>query len=442
MKNFINSSPGGTKSVRGSTWQAILLGALLAASVGAQAAGTAAGADITNIARLTYDVSGTPQGPICSSDTGNSTADTNGTCADDSGKTTFRVDNKVDVLVTQSSGTATSVVAGQPVAVTTFTVTNQGNKTQDFALFTANLANGSQVVSGVVGSPFTDNFDATGCTVAMTGTTGAATFSSTGGDHLDALVADEVATVTVTCAIPAAQANGSAAVVYLGATAHTNDGAATLGGALTQSGSNGVLVEDTLFADDAGSDDTTITADPDGLRDATHSARGVFVVATSALTVTKTVTTVCDPLNGQATPFNIPGALVRWSVTVANAPGAGSSATLQNISDALSVNTTFDADFEAGASAANCAAAANSPVAGGAVGSGFRVSCTATVGGTRACDTADVFYTTTSSVDGVDLNGSTVDVDFDLVLPSEAGHNIGELKAGESVTVDFQVFIN
>lgn len=458
MKPFINPSP-----LKGKAWQLTLLGALLAVSAGAQAAGTAAGTDITNIARLSYDVGGTPQGDLCSSDTGNSTADTDGTCTNNPGKTTFRVDNKIDVLVAESDATKTTVVAGQQNAVTTFTVTNQGNQTQDFALTTANLGNGSTAVAGVTGTPFTDNFTAANCTIALASTTGVATFSSTGGDHIDALAPDETATVTVTCDIPAAQADGSAAVVYLGATAHANDSAATLGGALTETVANDPAVEDIVFADDAGSDDITITADADGVRDATHSARDVYSVSTATMTVTKVMATVCDPVNGGNSDlagltgtnvFNIPGAVVRWTLTVANTGSA--SANLNAVADALNANTTFDPDYITGAGgAAGCefaAAGAGTPT--NANGDGVKIvvsnsrNMAGSVGGTTAVPVAGTtsYYTGAPADDGVTVSGAvgseSLGIDFTLALPAGGTYGAGELKAGESITVTFNVGIN
>lgn len=436
MKNFINSSPP-----RERVWQTFLLGALLAVSAGVQAAGTASGTDITNLAKLSYNVGGTPQDEICSSPTGNSTGNggTSGTtCTSGTNgatNTTFKVDNKVDVLVTESGGTATTVVAGQAVATTTFTVKNEGNTTQDFALSVGNLADGTSLFGN------TDNFNATGCTVSNIVIASGAMGTYTAGDqHINALTADSVATVTVTCSIPLGRASNDAAVIYLGATARADNGANTLGAALTESGANGQNTVEIVFADDAGSDDTTITSDPDGLRDATHSARDVYVVSTSALSVAKTMTTVCDPVNGNSTPFNIPGALVRWTITVSNASTAGASATLQNITDALNANTTFNTDFGVGATAGACSEATDVPT--NAAGMGFRVSCNANVGGARACHSAPVFYSTADDNNAADLEGTTVNIDFSQALPAEAGHAAGELKPNESVTVQFQVYIN
>lgn len=441
MKNFINASPPNS-GTRENAWQAILLGALLAVSAGAQAAGTLSDTDITNLAKLSYNVGGTPQNEICSSEVGNtlSNGGTSGTtCTSGSNgasNTTFKVDNKVDVLVAESGGTATTVVAGQAVATTVFTVTNEGNTTQDFALSVANLANGTVLFGN------TDNFTATSCTVSniviSSGTMGTYTALD---QHINALTPDGVATVTVTCSIPLGVVTADAAVIYLGATARADDVTNALGGVLTQSVANGQNTVEIVFGDDAGSDDATIVGSGAGVRDATHSARDVYVVATSALTVTKTMSTVCDPLNGNVTPFNIPGALVRWSVVIANGAGAGASATLQQVSDALNANTTFNTDFGVGATAAACSEATDVPTS--AAGSGFRVSCVANVGGTRACHTTPQFFTTADDNDAVDLEaGPLVNVNYSLALPAEAGHTAGELKAGESVTVQFQVYIN
>ena len=78
--------------------------------------GTASGVDITNTATLAYSVSGTPPTPVPSNET------------------SFKVDNKVNVLVAESGGTVTNVVPGAQDQVTTFTVTNNGNTSQGYNL--------------------------------------------------------------------------------------------------------------------------------------------------------------------------------------------------------------------------------------------------------------------------------------------------------------------
>ena len=191
MKNHNTSSPP--------RLVALLFGAALfgLVSQSALAAGTASATVVTNLAKLSYTVGGVAQGDICSSPTGNTTADDNGVCVSGAFgalNTDFAVDNKVDVLVTEVSTSYTTVVAGQTGALTTFTVTNEGNTTQDFKLDVANLANGTVLFTK------TDNFDGTSCTVSniviASGSMGAYTALD---QHINALTADSSATITVTC---------------------------------------------------------------------------------------------------------------------------------------------------------------------------------------------------------------------------------------------------
>ncbi|MGE5758252.1 MAG: hypothetical protein ACM3W8_05250, partial [Sideroxydans sp.] len=84
--------------------------AMLAVPHSAQAAGTASGTVINNSALL--------QCSLC------------GASGIASGAVSFVVDNKVNATVADSDGAATSVIAGQLAAVTTFSVTNLGNTVQ------------------------------------------------------------------------------------------------------------------------------------------------------------------------------------------------------------------------------------------------------------------------------------------------------------------------
>lgn len=396
---------------------AAVFGLLLMAWSGlAGAAGTLSGTSIANRASLTYEVGGVAQTLIESSPAGNSTP--GATLGAD---TSFVVDNKVDVLVTENGGTYTSVAPGATAQVTTFTVTNQGNTVQDFALAAANLPNGTLLFGG------TDNFDATGCAAYReSNATGGYQVAEDTATYIDELAADVTATVYVVCDIPAGQANNSNAVVSLTATALAGGAATVQGAVLAESGADTPSV-DIVFADDTGTDD--------GNRDAAHSARAAYRVLAAALTVAKTVAVLCDPLNGATNPKNIPGAFVRWTVTVSNAAAAGASATLTQVSDALNANSTFDPDLITGAgAAANCAAGVNPESTSG---SGFRMNVT---GSSRAG--FPKFFTTTLDADGANLNGATVEINYGPAMPVEAGYTAGELKPGESVTVYFNVSIN
>ena len=78
------------------------------------AAGTTAGASITNTATVTYQVGGVAQGSQTASDT-------------------FTVDRKINLTVAEVGTVTTNVVPGQTNAVTTFQLTNNSNEVLDFA---------------------------------------------------------------------------------------------------------------------------------------------------------------------------------------------------------------------------------------------------------------------------------------------------------------------
>ena len=119
---------------------ALLLVGGVAALPQAHALGTAANTSIQNRATISYSVGGNAQTPIESSPTGNSTPGTNAGTS-----TTFVVDNKVDLTVTESGGAATVVNPGQANAVATYIVTNTGNSPQAYQLSVANVAAGANL---------------------------------------------------------------------------------------------------------------------------------------------------------------------------------------------------------------------------------------------------------------------------------------------------------
>jgi methylmalonyl-CoA mutase cobalamin-binding subunit len=378
------------------------------------AGGTASNTTISNQANLSYSVGGVNQADILSDgDLG-----TAGIQA-----TTFLVDKKVDVLVVEANSTFTSVTPGQTGAVTTFTVTNQGNDTQDFALTTANIVGG--VVHGG-----TDNFDATACAVFVeSGATLDYQPLQDTATFIDELAADASQTAYVVCSIPGGQVNGDQANVSLTATTRAAGVAATLGAVLTPTAGANTAGVDTVFADDTGTDDAN--------RDAASSARDAYRIASAILSVSKTATLVCDPVNGTTNPKNIPGAIVRWTVTVSNGAGAGASATLAQVTDALNANTTFDNNLVTGAVvAADCDSATGTPE--DAAGSGFKLDVT---GDTRP-GTYPKFLTTVADPDAGTHAAGTVTIDYSLGLPVEVGYTAGELKAGEAAVVYFNVTVN
>jgi uncharacterized repeat protein (TIGR01451 family)/fimbrial isopeptide formation D2 family protein len=167
--------------------------------------------------------------------------------------------------------------------------------------------------------------------------------------------------------------------------------------------------------------------------------------AASQLTFTKTVTTICDPINGgnptsnpSANPKNIPGAIVRYTLTVANS--GATTVNLATVSDLISSNTTFEPNLVTGAGtvtpAITCNSASGTPESG--AGKGFKLSI---VGGTRTPGNYPKFFTTAAADDAA-TGGPTVTINFAQGLPAEAGYAAGELRAGESVIVYFDVVIN
>lgn len=158
--------------------------------------------------------------------------------------------------------------------------------------------------------------------------------------------------------------------------------------------------------------------------------------AAAQLTFTKTATLICDPFNGTSNQKNIPGAIVRWTMTVANT--GATSVNLTTVSDLLSVNTTFDPNLITGAGgAAGCNSATGTPES--AAGKGFKLSI---VGGTRPAAAYPKFFTTAADADAATLSGATVTINYALGLPLEAGYTAGQLNSGESVVVYFNVTIN
>jgi hypothetical protein len=393
----------------------------------AHAAGTAAGTDINNAAKLDYAVGGINQSQICSSPTGNSTS----TCTN----TTFKVDNKINLLVTTSdSAPGVSAVPGSTTTLT-FVVTNQGNNTQDFAFSTTSGLTGTvgYMFNGGVATTVADTFDPTGCTIYNATNTTAAITSVSG------LAADASVSLKVACAIPLGKVNTDVAAVTLIATAQGAGGAA-----LTESTTNDPTVVDIVFADGTGTNE-------ENARDAKYSARSAFKISTAAITVTKNFVTLCDPAGGDATgtpayvPKSIPGSYVQYTVTIASSNATSVTATLANLSDTLdTTKVTFDTDFINGANAPGnvpgCAStSAPLPNRGTATSTGNSVKVTWS-GGSRTSfgGTTGTKYLTA----GATYSAPTLTVNWAGVLPAEDAYaTAAQLKPGDTLTVVYNVFI-
>ena len=236
------------------------------------------------------------------------------------------VDNRVDLTVAESTTTYVDVVPGATAQVLTFTVTNTGNTTQDFSL------------AAVAGSdPFggTDNFNATGVSVFVE-TNGTAGYQAADNDtFIDELAPDTPITVYIVANIPVAQANGDIAAYTLTATTRDGGSVGAQGNVTANdSGSANTAGVDVVWGDGAG--------DTDAVTDGAFSDTGAYRVVSAALTVTKSVAIISDPFNLAVNPKAIPGATMRYTITVQNT-STTTAATSVVVVDAPPANTTYTA---------------------------------------------------------------------------------------------------
>lgn len=387
-------------------------------ATGAYAAETASGTTISNLATLSYAVGGVNQTNIGSSAAGNTTGA--GTA------TTFVVDNKVNLSLIETSTTPTSVVPGATAQVTTFTLTNTGNTTQGYTFVAANL-------TGTTVFTVADTIDVSNLQVFV---------DSNGNGFYDAgtdtatsvlnLAQNASVKVFVLGDIPVSATNGAQAAVSLTATT-TTAGSAT---AVVQTAGADTAGVDIVFADPSTTANANNTDPGQIARDAKAVANDAYRVASAVISVQKTATVLCDPFNGTTNPKNIPGAIIRWTITVSNSATAGASATLAQVADALDTNTTFDPNLVAPTSAATCSSATGVPTS--AAGKGLSLDVT---GDTRP-GTYPKYLTNAADSDGSTFSSPNETVTYTQAMPAEGTYAAGELKPGEAAVVYFNVTIN
>jgi hypothetical protein len=280
--------------------------------------GAAANSDISNQVTVTYQVGGVAQTPITSA------ADV------------FKVDRKIDLVVTTQDTSAVIVTPGQTNAVTTFSITNNSNATIDFLLAATQQSGGTAKFSG------NDTTDVSNVRVYVE-TNGTAGWQAgdTQATSLAAVASGDAVTVYVVSDVPLAMAQAAQATVIMTATAAsgvtaTTGYAGTGGSAIAQTPAgtpNGKNTMETVFADAQAEAQTS-----DGLRDGRHAARSDYRVDTAQLTVAKYSRVVSDPHSGAASPRAIPGAVVEYCIVVQN-----TSTTVGATS--VSVSDTVNADL-------------------------------------------------------------------------------------------------
>lgn len=279
----------------------------------AHAAGTAASTSVESRATVSYSVAGVSQTPIESSPAGNSTPG-----AGNGASTTFVVDNRIDLTVSELSGSASITSPGQGNAVTAFTLTNTGNSPQGYQLAAVNEA-GSTAFGNV------DDFDVSNLRVFVD-SNGNGTYDA-GVDTVsavDTLAADAAVTVFIVADVPITAANGQFANVQLTARAAVPGTAgATL--AVETTGADDPNIVDIVFGD-AGND-------------ALESMADQYAVQSAALSIVKTATVISDPVNGTTNPKAIPGAVVEYTAVVTNSGAV--AANLVVVDDQVPANATY-----------------------------------------------------------------------------------------------------
>ena len=400
----------------------LALAIALSFSQSAWAAGTASGTTINNLATLNYSVGAVAQPAIGSSPTGNSVgAGTN---------TAFVVDNKINLTVTTVDVAAVSVVPGQTNVVATFTVTNTGNTVQDYSLAALNLASGTTVFSTL------DNFDTGACsTFVESGATAGYQAAQDTATFVDELIADATKTVYVVCAsIPNTQVNGDQANISLTATTATGGTAGSLGAASVQTAGANTAGVDIVFADPSTVANANGTDPGQAARDAIGVARDAFKVVSANLSVTKTVTPICDPFNGNANQKNIPGADVQYAITIANT--GSSPATLSTLADALAATLAFDPRLNSGASPATNCVSGN--VANTLSASGFGAKTGAGTGTPVVAPGS----ATDAVLAGATIAGQNITIDFSTLTTATIGAGTASnLPANRFITVYFNAFV-
>ena len=279
----------------------------------AHAAGTDAGVDINNTVTVDFQVGGVGQTQQSASDT-------------------FQVDRVIRFTLvedtTGSRGGDSSASPNEDDVVTFFTLTNTSNEAADFDLSATETADANNILDGTGLLVFVES----GATPGYQAAEDTATF-------VDELAADDSVTIYVLGDIAATAANGQNADVTLTATAHVA-GAAGLGDQYSTSGTGDALISDDTDVNTAGVE--TIFGDTG--RDGVELAVDGYVIESAVLSVFKSSSVISDPFSS-ANPKAIPGAIVEYCISVANASGA---ALAESISLADNIGGIAGITFEPG----------------------------------------------------------------------------------------------
>ena len=346
------------------------IGLVLAVGSAAAQDQTEAGTKVGNTFTLDYAVGGTPQTTITNA-TGND-ADNDGV---DDGATSFVVDRRIDVNVTNTGGGG-NVGNGGSGGTVSFAVKNEGNDNQRYDLSVATA--GDATIDGTNRKIFF-YVDGSGNPVTDPNAAGAVKTEFTGSNY-PALAPGQTILVVVE-GDTVSGANAQTGTLSLVATTRTPvtyaDGSTPASQGVEQADSNNandINAVENVFADASG-------AAGDAAENGAHAASATYTVAAAALTGTKDVfvlnqdgtacpaATPTQPTASVAGAYAVPGACVAYVIDVSNSGGA--TATDIDVSDSLPEGITFmDAAMFGQFAAAGNGAALTEPSASCAAGGG------------------------------------------------------------------------
>ena len=279
---------------------ALFLALCYPAGQSAYALGTPSGTSIINTATATYDDGGT-------------------TITRTASAPAVVVDNRVNLTVTKNADV--TVVPGSTDQALFFTVTNEGNTTQRYALTATNSAG---IVMDNVRIYLDNGTDPGVWDAGDTLYVDAGTFED--------VLADGTLQILIVADTPGTAISGETADYQLIATT-VDSGTTNVTVATVGPNTPGV---DVIFADIAG------TAAGDGVRTGDHSATGIYTVNLLSLNLSKSVVVTWDPTNLFVTPKAIPGAILTYTIT-ASVSGVGTAASVV-ITDPIPANSTYAAN--------------------------------------------------------------------------------------------------
>jgi hypothetical protein len=270
----------------------------------ASALGTASGTTINNAASVVYSVGSVTQ-PLYTGPT-----------------VTFAVDTKVIFNVSKVDVAPVQVAPGDNTSSTTrrlrFQLQNDSNANIRFQATAANLVSGVTISFGV--TPYADNNNTFSTITACFDTNANNTCDA--GENFATVNANVLnATLIVTGDIPTNALNADVVGALLTATAVDAGGVP-----LVETAVPTMNAVDIVLADGAGTDDAA--------RGGTYTQRSAWQVSAALLTVSKTAVVYSDPFNNTTTPKAIPGAVLTYTITVANGAG-GATASNVTITDSL-----------------------------------------------------------------------------------------------------------